>query len=168
MTLDLATVPTEPYTADAPHRRLAELAGAWHGVMKTTFEPGKPPIEERVEGALSLVLGGRFARFTYRSALQGKVIAGELTLAWEAGDKRWATAWIDSFHTGTTILLSTGEPAVEDLDVRGTYFAAEGEPRWGWRTRLQTSTASRLVVRMDNVMPDGSEDEAVVFELARP
>lgn len=152
--------------ADPPHARLAELAGAWRGVVKTTFEPGKPPLEERVEGTVSLLLGGRFARFAYRSALQGKALAGELTLAWESGEKRWTTSWIDSFHTGTSILVSAGEHGAADLDVRGTYFAGEGEPRWGWRTRVETP-AGRLVLRMDNVAPGGQEDPGVVFELAR-
>lgn len=153
MGIDLETETTAPPELGAPHARLARLVGDWRGTSRTIFKPGSVPLEARWEGRLALVLGGRFARFTYRSSIDGQPIAGELTLAYETGEKHWRLAWIDSFHTGTTILVSTGEPGAEAIDVRGTWFAGEGHPHWGWRTIVDDAMPEALTIRMYNVPP---------------
>lgn len=167
--VNLETEPTKPYTPDAAHARLARLAGSWSGVAKTYLDPTQPPLEARWEGRVASVLGGRFVRFDYRSEVQGTPSAGELLIAFESGERLWRTTWIDSFHTGSAILVSTGEggEGAAPVNVRGSYFAAPGHPHWGWRTELHDSDPAQLVIRMFNVSPQGQEDLGVDIVLRR-
>jgi hypothetical protein len=163
MPIDRESAATKPFEAGAQHRFLARLVGDYRGTASTWLEPGAPPAVEPIHGQFRPLLGGRFAAFTYESALTGTPIAGELLLAWETGARRWSAAWIDSFHTGTSILSSVGERDREAIEVLGDYFAGEGQPRWGWRTRLllesgEIESDERVVIEMDNIMP-GTSDE---------
>ena len=49
----------------------------------------------------------------------------------------------------------------------GTYFAGEGQPRWGWRTELDDRAEGALRIRMFNVTPAGEESLGVAIDLAR-
>lgn len=167
--VNLETEPTKPYTPDDAHARLARLAGSWSGVAKTYLDPTKPPLEARWEGRMGLVLGGRFVRFEYRSELQGTPLAGELLVAFESGEQLWRTTWVDSFHTGTAILVSTGSggAGAAPVSLVGSYFAAPGHPHWGWRTELDDREREQLLIRMFNVSPEGQEDLGVDIVLRR-
>jgi hypothetical protein len=102
----------------------------------------------------------------------GQPIAGELTIAYEKGDRLFRLSWIDSLHTGGAILVSESKPVADGgaaaaIRAFGTYFVGEGQPRWGWRTELHDETDGGLRVRMFNVMPDGEESIGVDIELTR-
>ena len=159
MNLNLETEPTKPYSPDEAHMRLARLAGGWKGLARTFIEPGKPPLEAAWEGRMAPVLGGRFLRFEYRSELFGAPLAGELLVAYESGEGLWRTSWVDSFHTGTAILVSVGDgaPTAQPVSVRGSYFAAPGHPHWGWRTEFHDGEAGSITLRMYNISPEGQE-----------
>jgi hypothetical protein len=167
--MNLETEPTKPYTPDDAHARLARLVGTWSGVAKTYLDPTQPPVEAKWEGRMAPVLGGRFVRFEYRSDVQGTPIAGELLIAYESAEGLWRTSWIDSFHTGTAILLSTGTggPDAKPVNVSGRYFAAPGHPHWGWRTELHDTEPAQLRLAMFNVSPEGQEDLGVDIVLRR-
>lgn len=167
--VDLETETVAPYTPDAAHARLARLAGSWSGRARTYLDPAKPPLEAPWEGRIALVLGGRFARFEYRSRVGDAPHAGELLLAYEVGEAQWRTAWIDSFHTSPAILVSVGKGAqdAQPVSVFGTYFAAPGHPHWGWRTEVDDREPGALRVRMFNVTPEGEEALGVDLELRR-
>ncbi|WP_170319361.1 DUF1579 family protein [Polyangium spumosum] len=167
-TVNLETEPTKPYESDAEHQRLARLVGAWRGTAQTIMgPPGTTPIEAPWEGRITTILDGRFVRFTYRSSVEEKPIAGEMLLAFESGEKLWRISWVDSFHTGTAILVSVSKEGGTDIDVRGSYFAAPGHPHWGWRTVVDDAQADRLVIRMYNITPDGQEAPGIEITLAR-
>ncbi len=166
MTVNLETVSTRPYEADDEHQRLARICGGFRGTAKTFLEPGAAPIEAAWEGRVAAILGGRFVRFAYRSSVGEKPIAGEMVIAFESSEKLWRISWVDSFHTGTAILVSVGAGGAA-IDVRGTYFAAPGHPHWGWRTVVDDTQAERLGIRMYNVSPEGEEDLGVDIELTR-
>src|SRR5687767_13942349 len=119
MKVDLESAPTLTLTRGNEHDRIALLAGAWGGIARTYLDPAKPPVESKFAGTAKLLLGGRFLRFTYKTSLDRNPIAGELTLAFEREEGRWATAWIDSFHTGSAILVSHGVPKEAKISVFG-------------------------------------------------
>jgi len=166
MSVDLEAEATRVYEPDEEHRRLGRLVGEWRGTAKTWFDPSAAPIEAAWEGHVGVILGGRFVRFEYRSKVGEKPIAGEMLIAFEDGEKRWAISWVDSFHTGTAILMSTGEPGATAIDVRGTWFVEADQPRWGWRTVI-ADAADGFVIRMYNIKPDGEEALGVEVTLAR-
>lgn len=171
--MHLGALPTGPFVQTGQHLRLARLAGRWRGVARTYADPSNPNAAEaaHLEGQIEMLLGGRFLRFTYVSQALGEPIAGELTVAYEKGDRVFRMSWIDSLHTSPGILVSEGKPVPEGTDAPlisavGTYFAGEG-PRWGWRTEVHDGSDEALLVRMFNIMPSGKELIGVEFELKR-
>ncbi len=165
MKIDLESAPTMSLTRGNEHERMALLAGAWSGVARTWLEPGKPPLEEAFKGTAKLLLGGRFLRLAYTTSLNRTPIAGELTLGFERDEGRWATAWIDSFHTGSAILVSQGVPRESQISVFGEYYVKGVPQRWGWRTVIED--VGGLVIRMYNVTPERQETPGVEIVLGR-
>jgi hypothetical protein len=171
--MDLSAVATGPFSPTDVHARLARMAGRWKGTARTYADPSNPEAAEVApwEGTIEMLLGGRFLRFAYVSRAMGQPIAGELTIAYEKGDRLFRMSWIDSLHTSPAILVSESKPvpegAVATISASGTYFAGEGQPRWGWRTELDDQTDGALRIRMLNIMPDGDESLGVDIELTR-
>ena len=165
--IDLKTEPVKPYEMDDAHRRLSRLVGRWRGTARTLMGPDADPLEAPWEGEVTSLLGGRFVRFTYRSSVQGTLIAGDMTLAYEAGEKQWRISWIDSFHTSPAILVSTGPAKDGPINVFAKYFAAEGHPHWGWRSEVHDPDGDGWTVRMFNVTPEGEELLGIEILLTR-
>ncbi|MEA2746195.1 MAG: hypothetical protein QOI41_338 [Myxococcales bacterium] len=172
--MDLAAVATGPFSPTDVHARLARMAGRWTGTAKTYADPSNREAAEVApwDGTIEMLLGGRFLRFAYVSRAMGEPIAGELTLAYEKGDRLFRMSWIDSLHTGGAILVSESKPvpeggAVATISALGTFFVGEGQPRWGWRTELDDQTDGALRVRMFNIKPDGDESIGVEIDLTR-
>ncbi len=119
-----------------------------------------------------MLLGGRYLRFAYVSRAMGEAIAGELTIAYERGDRVFRMSWIDSLHTGGAILVSESKPVADGgaagaISALGTFFVGEGQPRWGWRTELDDHTDGALRIRMFNIQPGEAETLGVEIELTR-
>jgi hypothetical protein len=150
------------------------MAGRWTGTAKTYADPNNPEQAEVApwEGTIEMLLGGRFMRFAYVSRAMGQPIAGELTIAYEKGDRLFRMSWIDSLHTGGAIVVSESKPVAEGgaaatISAFGTYFAGEGQPRWGWRTELDDQTDGALRIRMFNIEPGAEESIGVEVDLTR-
>ena len=164
--VDLSNIETAPFTAGPEHQLLAGFAGSWRGPTQLWLDPEAPPEESQSELLAEVILGGRWLRLSERGTAFGKPHAGEMLLGYHLDARAYELAWVDSSHTGTSIILSTG-PAREPglVDVLGSYAAA-GQ-RWGWRTRLRLSSAEELLVEAFNISPDGVEMRAIVSRLRR-
>lgn len=164
--LDLAHIETAPFTAGPEHRLLAQLAGSWRGPSQLWLDPEAPPEESSIELLAEPILGGRWLRLSERGTAFGKPRAGQMLLGYHLDARAYELAWIDSSHTGTSIILSTG-PASEPglVDVLGSYIA--GDQRWGWRTRLRLPAPDELLLEAFNISPDGVEMRAIVSSLRR-
>src|SRR6476660_4305661 len=110
--MDLSAAATGPFSPTDVHARLARLAGTWAGTARTYADPSDPDAAEVApwDGTIAMLLGGRFLRFAYASRAMGQPIAGELTIAYEKGDRLFRMSWIDSLHTGGAILVSESKP----------------------------------------------------------
>ena len=164
--LDLARAETAPFSPGPEHQTLARFAGSWKGPTQLWLDPDAPPEESTTELLAEPILGGRWLRLSERGAAFGKPHAGEMLLGYHLDARAYELAWVDSSHTGTSIILSTGaatEPGV--VDVLGSYTA--GGQRWGWRTRLRLSTPEELLIEAFNISPDGVEMRAIVSTLRR-
>lgn len=164
--VDLARAETAPFTPGPEHQALARLAGSWRGLSQLWLDPSAAPEESQGELHAELLLGARWLRLCMRGSALGKPHASEMLLGYHADARAHELAWIDSFHTGTSIMLSTGaatEPG--RVDVLGSYAA--GAQRWGWRTRLALVSADELALDAFNISPDGNEDRAVAWRFRR-
>jgi len=154
-----------------PHDVLARTEGRWEGTARTWFEPGKLADTSPIRGTVRLVLDGAFALHEYEGSLSGQAMKGLAIHGYAKGERRFETAWIDSCHNGTRIMVSLGEASAwsggDAASVFGTYPAPEG-PDWGWRTEVDVAqTPERLVIRHFNVTPDGEEALAVEIDYHR-
>ena len=151
--------PTVPPLEPSPrHTELARLKGRYTGRTKTWLRPAAPPDE--ADGALDVevILGGRWLRLTQAGSVAGKPHAGELLLGFHSDEKCYQATWLDSFHTGSAMMWSSGPPRPDGvIAVTGSYAA--GAERWGWRTELHTDDG--LLIRMFNISPAGNETIAI-------
>ncbi|MCY1073541.1 DUF1579 domain-containing protein [Archangium lansingense] len=137
------------------HHRLAQLAGEWEGTTKTWFEPDKLADESPWRGTIRPVVGGRFVMHEYEGSMQGKPLSGVAIYGYHVDSDRFEMAWVDSFHTGTSILFSKAANESRGYNVLTSYEAPSGPP-WGWRTEIQQPEPDRLIITHYNIIPDNT------------
>jgi hypothetical protein len=160
---------TPPLFEPTPeHTGLARVSGHYRGTTRTYFEPGSTPDESTDTLYAQPLLGGRFLRITWFGSVMGKPRQGELTLGYHRDGGEYELCWVDTFHTGTALLVSRGKARDDGvISVLGDYAA--GSERWGWRTELVHAGRS-FALRAFNISPAGQEDLAIEssFEPAHP
>lgn len=144
------------------HQVLARMAGEWEGRTQVWFEPDKPAVMDVAQRAtVRSILGGRFVLHEYSygegdGAGEGIAIYG-LHLDADACE----SAWVDTFHTGTSLMFSKAPRTDAGYKVLTHYGDGKGGPEWGWRTELSQPSDDELLVQMFNILPDGLEAKAV-------
>ncbi len=162
---DATSAPTAPFEPTPQHQALADIAGRWSGDTELYLDPSAPPELSHIDATIETLLGGRWIRIDYRGTAMAQPHAGVLLLGFHRDANVFEAAWIDSFHTGTSMMMSVGEPLADDaVSVLGSYAA--GGARWGWRTTLRR-TPSELVIESFNITPDGQSHPAIVTRLRR-
>jgi hypothetical protein len=143
------------------HKMLKELVGEWEGTASTWFEPGKLADESSVHGKISSILGGRFILHEYKGSIENKPLEGLNIIGFDCMTGKYQSAWVDSFHMGSAIMISEGKQGNEKFDVMGHYDTnEEGTEKWGWRTELNIIDNNNLTITSFNVMPTGEEARA--------
>lgn len=138
---------------------LARLEGSWDGQTTTWFQPDVVADVSPMSGTFRPVLGN-FMLYEYSGSMQGKPFEGMMILGFDKAEKKYQSAWIDSFHMSSAIMLSEGGEG-DKFAATGSYFAGEGEPRWGWRTEIDMPAEDSVVVTAFNILPTGEEAKAV-------
>ncbi|MEA2842785.1 MAG: hypothetical protein QOJ69_456 [Actinomycetota bacterium] len=133
---------------------LAALVGTWTGTYRLWLEPGTLRIEGPTRGTGRPVLDGRFVALDYDWVDVDGPQAGSMLLG-RTDEGTWEMAWVDTWHTGTSIIFSQGGPAA---DVMAGY--GPPEQRWGWRTRFDLASPEELVITAWNITPTGEEAKA--------
>lgn len=140
------------------HARLNQMAGAWEGMTRTWFEKDVLADESPMSGIIKPVLDGRFLLHEYTGSLNNKPFAGIALYGYDLNSSTFQSAWVDSFHTGTTIMLSTGNKDAAEFKVTGSYSdGAENGQQWGWRTELTLLDENTLTITAWNITPEGEE-----------
>jgi hypothetical protein len=151
----------EQSLADGAHSQLQNLIGDWKGTTKTWFEKDVLADESLSEAKITSILGDRFISFDYQGSLDGKPFEGKMIIGFDIPYQRFTTSWVDSFHMGTQIMLSSGEATANGFSVFGEYGSPEyGEQLWGWRTTLEIINTDEIVFTAYNVSPEGDEAKA--------
>ena len=148
------------FAGGAEHALLQRLVGDYVGETQTWLDPAAPPDRSTGQLHVESVGGGRWVRLQEHGQVQGKPHAGEMTLGFHVDARQYELSWVDSFHTGSSIILSTG-PSSSDGVIRVTGSYPAGEERWGWRTELEVGDGGTLRMRAINIMPTGEEFPAI-------
>lgn len=150
------------------HATLAAMAGDWRGTTRVWFEPDKPPaMEAGQSGTIRSVLGGRFLLHEYRYGDGDQAGEGIALYGLHLDGNAFQAAWVDSFHTGTSIMSFAADAGSRVFNVLGSYDDGKGGPRWGWRIEIKQPSADALTIAMFNIEPGGEEARAVETVYAR-
>lgn len=150
-------------TSQAPgglHHRLARIAGDWAGTTHVWFQPGDPVDTSEQSGSIRIVAGGRFLLHEYRGSFQGAAQESVAICAVHLDAQNFEIAWVDSFHTGTSIMSSSG-PIDAGFSAMTSYGDGQGGPPWGWRTTFEQPSDDELLITMMNITPQGDASKAV-------
>lgn len=152
----------ETSKASGPHFQLTRLVGNWEGTASVWLEPGSDPHQAPIRGTMKLILGERFILHEYESSFDGKPLEGMAIIGYHLALGKYQSAWVDSFHNGTAIMLSEGERGTEDFKMLGSYawVTPEIEQHWGWRTEVEVVDDDTVKITAYNISPDGGEDKA--------
>lgn len=159
--------PDKIYQTGSPHHFLAQLVGAWTGTSKLWLEPDVLADESPVQGAITLVLEGRFAIYLYQGSVEGEPQHGMFTFGYNTTLDRYEASWLDSFHNNTGIMFCSGAPKENGFLVIGSYPDPTGGPDWVWRTEVTLEDTDHLTIEAYNIMPDGMEAKATETRLTR-
>lgn len=144
------------------HQALASMAGRWQGRTRVWFEPDKPPVMDMSQqGEARSILGGRFLLHEYQYGEGEQAGEGVAIYGLHLDEKASEHAWVDTFHTNTSILFSKATYEGGDFKALTSYTDGKGGPAWGWRTELSQPSADEFVITMFNILPDGTEAKAV-------
>ncbi len=143
-----------------PHHQLASLAGDWVGTTKTWFEPDNLADESKVKGSITVILDGKFIKHEYIGSFGGKPLEGSCVYGYHLGSGKIQSSWIDSVHTSLEIMFGEGTISDEGFEYTSSYFAGDDQPRWKWRTTVQQSGTTELIIIAFNISPEGIENKA--------
>ncbi|XDD46619.1 DUF1579 domain-containing protein [Leptospira sp. WS39.C2] len=143
------------------HKQLQQLLGFYKGKTKTWFEKDKLADESDSEMTITSLFGGRFISLDYESSLGGKAFSGKMIIGFDIPYQRFTSSWIDSFHMGTQIMLSSGPSNGNGFSMTGSYGNPEyGEDLWGWRTEILYLSRSEFSLTTYNISTAGEESKA--------
>ena len=143
------------------HFELAKMAGSWTGLTQTWFGPGDPVDTSTWRGTIRSILGGRFMLHEYTGMMMGEALSGIAIIGHHIKDGKFQSAWADSFHMGTGIMLSEGSGEGKLFEALGHYTGSGPGDVWGWRTEMQMPDNDTLIITMYNITPEGEATKAV-------
>ncbi|SER46941.1 DUF1579 domain-containing protein [Pedobacter rhizosphaerae] len=153
----------EQSLTDGAHKLLTHLVGSWAGATKTWFEKDVLADESPMSAEISPLYDGRFISYDYQGSLEGKPFEGKMIIGFDIPYQRFSASWIDTFHMGTQIMLSSGESGVikdNGFAILGSYGSPEYGAAWGWRTEVEIISADEIVFTAYNISPEGEEAKA--------
>lgn len=156
----------EASKSSGAHFKLSQMAGDWEGTTSVFYdESGNPVDTSPMQGTFKPVLGGRFMLHEYTGSMQGKPLEGIAICGVQLETGKFQFAWVDSFHTGTTIMFFEDHQPDKLFSVLGSWAA--GDEIWGWRTEIEMPDNDTLIIKSKNLTPAGEPAGGVTTNYKR-
>ena len=148
---------------------LEGLVGEWEGISRTWFQPGPPADEAPIRARVRRIGDTPFVLHEYAGTFGGQPREGVeiIGLDLDAEGGAFVSAWVDTFHMATDVMVSRGGPAGGGFLVLGSFPDGAGGPPWGWRTHVELAGPDRLLITAYIITPAGQEMKAVETEYTR-
>ena len=131
---------------------LAEHLGGWRGTNAFRLKPDDPPYEAAADARVSAAVRGHLTEVAYTwSHPESGEHSGLLVLGSAEDPPGVVAMWSDTFHQSPAAGRLTGTSEDGSLTV-GCSYAGD----WEWKIAIDTSDPARLVIRMDNVVPESA------------
>jgi hypothetical protein len=141
------------------------LLGTWKGETKTWFDPEGDPERGDIETRFQRIVGNLFIEEIYSGAIGEKAHEGRRIYGTDSRLGETTCHWLDSFHTGGTVLEFRGTSDKQSISVSGHYYG--GDEKWGWRIEFRSLSTDRMEMKHFNVSPDGKVERAIESTLIR-
>lgn len=141
---------------------LEGLAGQWTGSNRLYFQPGVLAEQSDCSASIRRLGDGPAVVHEYEWVFEEQLHRGIALLSVKDGELEGV--WVDTFHTGGTLMDLAPVPGAEGIVLQGTYAVPDSDD-WGWRVQWTKPSANELSVTMWNVSPDGEAGVAVEQEL---
>jgi len=105
---------------DENHKRLEPFVGKWETTSKLRMAPEAPWEETKGTSEVEWVLGGRFAKETYKGEMMGTPFEGMGMTGYDKFRKEYVSSWTDSVSTTIATLRGASDAA-------GKVFTYEGK-----------------------------------------
>lgn len=140
---------------------LRDVVGNWKGEGKLHLPWVEDnPVQSGSTGLhVDLDDSKTFATITYWWTYEGKRQEAVITVICDEKRKKVFMGWVDAWHMNYDVMRLMGELEKNRVSGFGNYFVGEGEKDWGWRMTLEMQE-KKLMLKMDNVSPDGESDWA--------
>lgn len=143
---------------------LLAARGLWRGTTRLTLGPDADV--SPTEASIMPAIGGRFWRLAYTWTRDGQPQEGELLVGYQPQADVATVHFVDTFHTGHSVMACTGTVGDDGVVAVVGSFAAPSGPDWGWRIAIAPVGRESLRVLMHAVSPEGEVSEAVEADYA--
>lgn len=135
---------------NAPHRRLAEMAGTFEATMQSWGDPEAPPMESIAQVRREMTLGGRVLEEHWRGQIMGMDFHGMGRTGYDNVTGRYWSTWTDNTSTG--LFVSYG-----DWDEEQGRFVFEGEA-------IDPVSGGKIPSRMVSTFPDENSETMAMYQ----
>jgi len=147
----------EMSTPGKEHEALKPLIGSWTCTVKVWTAPGTPPEESTGTMDRKWLFGGRFIQEDYKGTAGGMPFEGMGLLAYDKGQKRYESSWMDSMSTGMMKMTGSADASGKTLTFTGENFDCMEGKLVKRRSTLEIVNNDKQVMKMFVPGPDGKE-----------
>lgn len=145
------------------HEQLKQMVGIWEGNLRSTFEPGKSPLEGKGMFEAKMDLGGYFLVTEFKGEIGDKPFQGRGVTGYDPLKKKYTGVWVDSMspaiHTTEGAFDKSGKvfsEAVECYDPKGTPI----------KTRVVTTIKDKDHMHFQTFVEGKDGKESMTMEIA--